>query len=378
MGDSLGRDIYFYSISVDPETDTPERLKAYAEAFGAGPGWLFLTGNAADIRALRHKLGDRGVALSEHRNEILLGNGRTGEWARNNVLADLDGVALAVRSMDASWRPPSDTLRSRANTLLPNIAGEVLYTRLCAGCHTVGMGDRVGPDLAGVFGRRTSDWLVRFIADPEKLRRQGDAIALDLAGRFPVVRMPGLGLNKSDVADLLSYIARLETDEATRRQPLEALFPLTTSNGQPLAREQLDGRPVAVFFGFTHCPDVCPTTLLDWSNVLADLGADGDRLKVAFVSVDTERDTPAALRAYLTSFDPRILALTGSSAAVARAARTFNAYYERVATNGNGFTFDHSTNVYLVDRDGRLMGTVSLDTPESERRRKLAELLAPR
>ena len=68
---------------------------------------------------------------------------------------------------------------------------------------------------------------------------------------------------------------------------------------------------MAVVFGFTHCPDVCPTTLLDWSNVLAGLGPDGDKLKVVFVSVDTERDTPEALKGYMAAFDPRIIALTG-------------------------------------------------------------------
>ena len=86
LGDSMGRDIFFYSISIDPETDTPERLKQYADAFRAGPGWLFLTGKPEDIHAIRYKLGDRSQVLSEHRNEVLLGNGATGEWARNNAL----------------------------------------------------------------------------------------------------------------------------------------------------------------------------------------------------------------------------------------------------------------------------------------------------
>ena len=112
LGDSMGRDVFFYSISIDPETDTPERLKEYANTFRAGPGWLFLTGKPDDIDAIRHKLGERSRVLSEHRNEILLGNGATGEWARNNVLGDLDSLALTVRSMDPKWRPAGR--RSRA------------------------------------------------------------------------------------------------------------------------------------------------------------------------------------------------------------------------------------------------------------------------
>ncbi len=78
LGDSMGRDVYFYSISVDPETDTPARLKLYADTFGAGPGWQFLTGKPDEIQAIRYKLGDRSKVLSEHRNEVLIGNGSYG------------------------------------------------------------------------------------------------------------------------------------------------------------------------------------------------------------------------------------------------------------------------------------------------------------
>ena len=145
--------------------------------------------------------------------------------------------------------------------------------------------------------------------------------------------------------------------------PLESLFALTSHKGLRLAPEVVQSQPVAVFFGFTRCPDVCPTTLLDWSNALEGLGADGDRLKVMFVSVDSERDTPETLQAYMASFDPRILALTGGTADIARAARAFDAYYERVASAGGSFTFDHSTKVYLVDRDGRLSGSVGYRIP---------------
>jgi protein SCO1 len=187
--------------------------------------------------------------------------------------------------------------------------------------------------------------------------------------------MPGFRLSKTDSSDLLTYVARLEGQQGNRERPLEPLLRLTTHEGQRLAPELLRDQPVAVFFGFTHCPDVCPTTLLDWSNVLGSLGADADKLKVVFVSVDSERDTPQALKAYLSSFDPRIIGLSGSAGDVAVAARSFNAYYERVASAGS-FTFDHSTKVYLVGRDGRLAGTMDLNTPESDRRAKLAELLA--
>jgi protein SCO1 len=379
LGDAMGRDIFFYSISVDPETDTPERLKAYADTFQAGPGWLFITGKPEDIHAIRHKLGDRAKSLSEHRNEILLGNGATGEWARNNVLGDLDSLAITVRSMDAKWLPPAGTRRSTQAVKVDFAArpGQALYKRLCAGCHTVGRGDRVGPDLAGISGRRERDWLLKFISEPEKMRVAKDPVALDLVAKYPTVRMPPMGVSRNDAADLLAYVAHLEGQGANRLLPLESLFGLTTHTGARLTPDALQGEPAAVFFGFTHCPDVCPTTLLDWSNVLAGLGKDGDRMKVLFVSVDGERDTPAALAAYMGSFDPRILALTGSAAQIARAARAFDALYEKVA-GGTGYTYDHTTKVYLIGREGRLAATADLRTPEPERQKLLAGLLARR
>jgi protein SCO1/2 len=378
LGDSMGRDIFFYSISIDPETDTPERLKQYADTFRAGPGWLFLTGKPEDIRAIRHKLGERSRVPSDHRSEVLLGNGATGEWARNSVLGDLDVLALTVRGMDPKWRPDAGVARMIPTPLPFDLAsrpGQALYKRLCAGCHTVGQGDRVGPDLSGVAGRRDRSWLVSYISNPEKMRARKDGIALGLAAKFPAVRMPALGVSEVDAGDLLAYVAHLETQHLKRSRPLESLFALTTHDGLRLTPELVKGHPVAVFFGFTRCPDVCPTTLLDWSNVLGGLGPDGDRLKVLFVSVDSERDTPEALKAYLASFDSRIVALTGSAAEVADAAGAFDAFYEKVTTAG-GSTFDHTTKVYLVNRDGRLAASVDLRTPDEQRRKVLEALLA--
>jgi protein SCO1/2 len=188
--------------------------------------------------------------------------------------------------------------------------------------------------------------------------------------------MPSLGVTDSDADDLLAYIAYKE-DDASRQRPLASLSGLTTHTGATLAADALNGHPVVVFFGYTHCPDVCPTTLQDWSNVLEGLGKDGDKLRVLFVSVDADRDTPAAMAAYMGSFDPRITALSGSVAQVARTARAFDAFYEKTAgTTGKGFTFDHTTNVYLIGRNGKLAGKVDLRTPEADRRKLLSALLA--
>jgi protein SCO1/2 len=296
------------------------------------------------------------------------------------VLGDLDSLVLTIRGMDPKWRPGVREARVDPNALSFDFAaqpGQALYKRLCAGCHTVGRGDRVGPDLAGVMALRDRAWLMSYISDSEKMRVQKDPIALALAAKFQAVRMPTLGVSQADAADLLAYIAHLETQHAKRSRPLEPLFALTTHRGLRLAPELVKGHPVAVVFGFTHCPDVCPTTLLDWSNVLTSLGPDGDRLKVLFVSVDSERDTPEALKAYMASFDPRVVALTGSAAKIAGAAQAFDAFYEKVA-DSSSITFDHSTKTYLVGRDGRLAGTVDLRTPGTERRKVLDALLAQR
>ncbi|HEX5998257.1 MAG TPA: SCO family protein [Hyphomicrobiaceae bacterium] len=378
LGDAMGRDIYFYSISVDPETDTPERLKDYAKTFRAGPGWLFLTGKPEDVQAIRYKLGDRAKTLSQHRNEVLLGNGATGQWARNSLMGDLGSLAVAVRSMDPRWRPELRAGHKTPKPVMWDFAarpGEALFKRLCTGCHSIGEGDRVGPDLAGVAERRDRAWLHKFITNPERMRRDLDPVAVALMARFPTVRMPRLSVAEKDADDLLAYIA-LREDEARRAHPLNSLVGLTTHSGTKFALEDLKGMPTAVFFGFTHCPDVCPTTLMDWSNVLEDLGENGNRLKVLFVSVDSERDTAPALAEYLGSFDPRITALTGKAEDIAKAARAFGALYEKVQGSNGNYTFDHTTNVYLVGRDGRVAAKVNLQTPEADRRQVLAKLLA--
>jgi len=153
-------------------------------------------------------------------------------------------------------------------------------------------------------------------------------------------------------------------------------FELVDHNGRPFASAALVGQPYAIFFGFTHCPDVCPTTLLEMSNNLERLGADADRLKVVFVSVDPERDTPERLREYLSAFDPRIVALTGSEAQVAAAAKGWNAFYNKVPEDDGSYTVAHSAYVYLMDADNRLAGTMGFQENEAEQLEKLRRLVA--
>jgi len=377
LGDHMGRDVFFYSITVDPETDTPVRMQDYAKTFGAGPGWLFLTGTPEHINEIRYRLGERSRFLGEHRNDLLLSNGFAGQWQRDSAMGDLDRLLLTIQSLNPAAFGSGRVAGSRQHGLeiieLTGPPGETLYLKACAGCHSIGEGNRVGPDLAGVTQRRTPEWLVSFISNPAKVRASKDAVALELAARFPTVRMPSIGVSEREAADLVAYIEARQS-RARRQIPLQPLLALTTPDGKRLVAADIQDRPLAVAFGFTHCPDVCPTTLMDWSNVLASLGPDGDRLKVLFISVDPERDTPAALKSYMASFDPRITALTGSAGELAAAAAAFGAHYAKVVGKDGSVSFDHSIKTYLLDRKAQLAAVSDHHSDEKSRAALLRKL----
>ena len=240
LADHMGRDLFFVSISVDPENDTPEKLKAFSTAFGTGPGWLFLTGKPEDVRAILYKLGDKSPVLSEHRNEIVLGNDATGEWARNTVFGDLDRLVMDIHSMDPKWRDQERVVgynpASNTGFKLGLEPGQALFKKICAPCHTIGVGDRVGPDLRGVTERRSPDWLARFIRSPQQVRAENDPVAATLAEQFPGVRMPNLGLTDLDMADLISYL-RSETarlaDAAKQDAPMGNMANMPNMGNMP-------------------------------------------------------------------------------------------------------------------------------------------------
>lgn len=158
--------------------------------------------------------------------------------------------------------------------------------------------------------------------------------------------------------------------------PIGGEFKLVDEDGKPRTWADFRGKPIAVFFGFTRCPDICPTTLAELSVLLADLGDRSDGLQVVLVSGDPERDTPEVLNAYLQSFDPRIVGLTGPEAEVDRAFASFKAYRKKVPTEGGDYTVDHSAGVYLYDRDGSFAGTLDMHEDIKVRRAKVERLLA--
>ena len=143
-------------------------------------------------------------------------------------------------------------------------------------------------------------------------------------------------------------------------------FHLEDQNGQPVSDEDMKGRPFLVFFGFAHCPDVCPTTLLEMSEVVRQLGKDADRIGALFITVDPERDTPAALKDYLSSFDPHLRGLTGDPAAVNATIKAYRVYAKKVPLEGGDYTMDHTAVVYLMDKDGHFVAPFNLKrTPEA-------------
>jgi protein SCO1 len=137
-------------------------------------------------------------------------------------------------------------------------------------------------------------------------------------------------------------------------------FRLVNQDGQTVTDQDYKGRPFLVFFGFTHCPEICPTTLFEVSEIIRKLGADGDRVRAIFITIDPERDTPAALKEYLSSFDRRLSALTGDADAIAAVAKSYRAFYRKVPLEQGGYTMDHTAIVYLMDKQGRFVAPFSL------------------
>jgi protein SCO1/2 len=142
-------------------------------------------------------------------------------------------------------------------------------------------------------------------------------------------------------------------------------FQLTDQAGQTVTEKNLQGKPTLIFFGFTHCPDVCPTSLFEISEVLRAMGGDADRVNAYFISVDPERDTAAAMKDYLSSFDPHLKGLTGDKDAVAKVISGFRVYAKKAPLKDGDYTMDHTALIYLMDRDGKFVAPFNLKrTPE--------------
>jgi protein SCO1 len=228
LGDRMGKDVFFYSISIEPEHDTPEVLKEYAEKYHVGPGWLFLTGKQADIDLISHKMGlDSLPSVDDpdgHTPHLLIGNESTGLWMKNSALDNTRFLAMKIQHLmgyGASSTLANDPTSTTAEKLNINM-GQYLFATRCAACHTIGNGDKIGPDLLGVTNVRDRAWLARMIVDSNKLLEEKDPIATALFKKYKEIRMPPSALPEADVNMLIEYMkiqtAKLNDREKARTQ----------------------------------------------------------------------------------------------------------------------------------------------------------------
>ena len=143
-------------------------------------------------------------------------------------------------------------------------------------------------------------------------------------------------------------------------------FQLTDQSGAVVTDKNLQGKPSLIFFGFTHCPDVCPTALFEMSEILRAMGKDADRVNAYFISVDPERDSKEAIKDYLSSFDPHLKGLTGDPEAIAKVLSAYRVYAKKVPLKDGDYTMDHTALTYLMDRDGRFVAPFNLNRKPEE------------
>ncbi len=163
-------------------------------------------------------------------------------------------------------------------------------------------------------------------------------------------------------------------------KPFGVPFALTRQDGAPITEQAFRGKPTALFFGFTNCPEICPTTVYELSGWMNKVDPDKTRLQAYFISIDPERDTPEALKTYLTNVTDRVIGISGDPAKVEAMARGFKVYFKKVPTdpakpNGD-YTMDHTASVFLLDKEGRFTGTIAYGENPDVAEKKLEKLIA--
>ena len=223
LSDRMGKDVFFVSITIDPDNDTPEALKHYAAKFDTGPGWTFLTGDRQDIDLLRRKLGlympplKSGQPGTDHDLSLVIGNQATGRWMKASPMENPEVLATQIGSWLHNWkvvaRNPNPSYAD-APTRLPQFTrGEELFRTRCASCHTFGVAAgspasvrAIGPDLAGVARSRPRAWLARWLKEPDVMLAEKDPQAVALFQKYNRVTMPNFQLTAADVTELLSFM----------------------------------------------------------------------------------------------------------------------------------------------------------------------------
>jgi len=230
LGDRVGKDIFFYSISIDPEHDTHQVLSDYADMYNAGPGWTFLTGNKDEIDALSKKLG-LYTPIEErtrdgHNPSLLIGNEKTGQWMRQSAGDNPRFLAQQIGEMLDGYQTAvipakKDQDYSKTGEIKLN-KGAYLFNKNCAACHTMGSGDKIGPDLQGVANVRDPKWLKEFITAPDKKIDDKDPIAIALFEKYRRARMPNLYLASEDVDAIIGFLKNQDTAPSSEFSPAHA------------------------------------------------------------------------------------------------------------------------------------------------------------
>ena len=217
LGDRVGKEFFFYSISIDPKRDTPDVLKDYKKRFGIGDGWQFLTGNKEEIDKLRVKLGlyiddlDQNLpdGQIDHNISLVMGNQKTGRWMKRSPFEEASVLATMFGQWLTNWEkaPKGGHVDYKETESMSAIYsdGEYAFRTRCATCHTIGGGDGVGPDLLGVMKRRDREWLSRWIRVPNEMIKEKDPIVMEMMKKYKGVIMPNLKLGTGDVKNLFEF-----------------------------------------------------------------------------------------------------------------------------------------------------------------------------
>ena len=214
LDDRVGKDIHFYSISIDSKNDSPAVLQAYKKKFKIGDDWTFLTGNETDITNLRKKLGlyidevnTDPADLQDHNLNLIIGNQSTGRWMKRSPFENPHILASHLGDWLHNWKTASKNNSSYANVprLRKLIPGEQLFRTRCSSCHDIGQ-DSVGPDLFAVTENRDRTWLTRWLKEPDKMLAEKDPLAMSLFNKYKIP-MPNMRLSQQDVEDVIAYLA---------------------------------------------------------------------------------------------------------------------------------------------------------------------------
>lgn len=212
LGNAMGKEIFFYSITIDPKTDKPDVLKDYKRRFKAN--WDFLTGKAEEITELRKKLGlyvpEIQNGSNNHNLNIIIGNQKTGRWMKRSPFENANVLADQIGNWLSGWKRPQNLRDYASAPKLRSIPrGEQVFRTRCATCHTVnGREDKdaLGPDLLGVTQRRNKHWLNEWLLAPDRMLAEKDPIAMALYEKYDRLAMPNMRLNRDEAHSVLSYI----------------------------------------------------------------------------------------------------------------------------------------------------------------------------